>query len=178
MTDRMAALTVLAHHFPDTTRRSDALAAFEKRFGDNPLVMDKWFTVQASTPRADTLERVQGLTTHPAFSFGNPNRVRSLIGAFSTANQVGFNRPDGAGYRFLAEMIAAIDKDNSQTRRATGHSTARLAVAGNRQADESPRGIVLARSDQDALRRCARHRRAHAGLMPFAGIRKDFFNHP
>jgi aminopeptidase N len=122
MTDRMAALTVLSHHFAGSGDAQDALAAFEKRFGDNPLVMDKWFTVQASTPRADTLERVQALTSHQAFSFGNPNRVRSLIGAFSTANQVGFNRADGAGYRFLAEYVAAIDKDNSRL-------AARLATA-------------------------------------------------
>ena len=122
MTDRMAALTVLAHQLPDSAQANDALAGFEKRFGDNPLVMDKWFTVQASTPHADTLARVQDLTTHPAFSFGNPNRVRALIGAFSTANQVGFNRADGAGYRFLAETVAAIDKDNSRL-------AARLATA-------------------------------------------------
>jgi len=114
MTDRIAALTVLAHHFPDSGEAKAALRAFETRFGDNPLVMDKWFTVQAATPGNETLERVQALTSHPAFSYGNPNRVRALIGAFSTANQTGFNRADGAGYRFLAETVAAIDKDNSR----------------------------------------------------------------
>jgi aminopeptidase N len=122
MTDRMAALTALAHCFPDTSETARALTAFEQRFGDNHLVMDKWFSVQASTPRSSTLERVQALTNHSAFSFGNPNRVRSLIGVFSTANLVGFNRADGAGYRFLAEIVAAIDKDNSRL-------AARLATA-------------------------------------------------
>ncbi|MGE0281242.1 MAG: aminopeptidase N [Rhizobiaceae bacterium] len=122
MTDRMAALTMLAHCFPDSSQASLALAAFERRFADNALVMDKWFSVQAATPRTTTLERVRALTNHPAFSFGNPNRVRSLIGVFSTANLVGFNRADGAGYRFLAETVAAIDKDNSRL-------AARLATA-------------------------------------------------
>jgi len=122
MTDRMAALTVLAHHGADSDDARHALTAFERRFGDNPLVMDKWFTVQASTPRTDTLERVQALTNHRAFSFGNPNRVRALVGAFATANQVGFNRADGAGYRFLAETVASIDRHNSRL-------AARLATA-------------------------------------------------
>jgi len=122
MTDRMAGMTLLAHHFAQSKEAKDALAAFEQRFGDNPLVMDKWFAVQASTPRADTLERVRALMAHPAFSLGNPNRVRSLIGGFSTANQVGFNRADGAGYGFLADSVAAIDKDNSRL-------AARLATA-------------------------------------------------
>ena len=134
MTDRLAALTVLAHRFPDSDVAERALRSFETRFADNALVMDKWFAVKAATPAHGALEVVRSLTRHPAFNMGNPNRVRALIGGFATANPVGFNRPDGAGYRFLAETIAAIDPNNARlaARLATSMRAWRSLEAGRR----------------------------------------------
>ncbi|MGG7518537.1 aminopeptidase N [Allorhizobium undicola] len=114
MTDRSQALTVLAHQFAGTNETNAALADFEKRFGDNPLVMDKWFAIQATVPGGTALERVRSLMTSPHFNSGNPNRVRALIGSFAAANPTGFHRADGESYRFLAAEILEIDKRNPQ----------------------------------------------------------------
>jgi aminopeptidase N len=112
MTDRFAALAVLAQH--DIPERERALAAFYARFRDDPLVTDKWLSLQAQIPEPATLARVQGLTAHAAFSFANPNRVRALIGAFATANPSQFNRPDGRGYLFVADAVLTLDPKNPQ----------------------------------------------------------------
>ncbi|UUP18944.1 aminopeptidase N [Nitratireductor thuwali] len=122
MTAMAAALAVLAHQFPHSPQTAQALAQFEERYRGNPLVLDKWFMVQATTPGPDAVERVRGLMAHEAFSLANPNRVRALIGTFASANQTGFHRADGEGYRFLAETVLAIEKDNPQL-------AARLAIA-------------------------------------------------
>ena len=73
--------------------REDALEAFYARHASEPLVIDKWFALQAMIPADDTLDRVRRLMGHPAFSLANPNRVRSLIGAFAAGNQTRFNAP-------------------------------------------------------------------------------------
>jgi aminopeptidase N len=112
MTDRMASLSVLMNLPGDARER--AIAAFERRYHDEPLVLDKWFTLQAVIPEEDTLERVRRLMGHPAFSMSNPNRVRALIGSFAMLNQVQFNRVDGAGYEFLAEIVLRLDEANPQ----------------------------------------------------------------
>jgi aminopeptidase N len=112
MTDRMAALATLSLH--DRPERTDALADFYRRYESDPLVIDKWFALQATIPEAATLERVRKLTAHPAFSFSNPNRVRALIGAFAQANQTQFNRADGQGYDFVADAVLALDPRNPQ----------------------------------------------------------------
>src|SRR5690606_16386096 len=109
-----AALSVLAHQFPQHEAARAALAAFENRYRDNALVMDKWYIVQATIPGAQTLDRVRSLTGHSGFSLTNPNRVRSLVGTFASSNQTGFHRADGEGYRFLAEIVLALDKHNPQ----------------------------------------------------------------
>ncbi|MCB1880480.1 MAG: aminopeptidase N C-terminal domain-containing protein, partial [Gammaproteobacteria bacterium] len=90
------------------------LADFYQRWKSDQLVLDKWFTVQAVSKRSDTLEQVQQLTRHPDFSITNPNRVRSLVGAFCSANPVRFHRADGAGYRFLADRVLELDRLNPQ----------------------------------------------------------------
>jgi aminopeptidase N len=120
MTDRIAALSTLNAH--DVAARQTALEDFYRRFQSEPLIIDKWFVVQAAAPLPGTLERVEALVSHPAFSLANPNRVRSLIGAFAQANQKEFNRPDGAGYEFVAGKILALDPANPQV-------AARLATA-------------------------------------------------
>ncbi len=76
--------------------------------------MDKWFGVQATSSREDTLERVIALMGDPDFSLRNPNRIRSLIGAFCNGNQVRFHAADGRGYRFLAERVLELDPLNPQ----------------------------------------------------------------
>jgi aminopeptidase N len=112
MTDRMAAVSTLSQH--DRPERAAALDDFYRRFETDPLVIDKWFSLQAVIPEPATLARVKALTAHPAFSFANPNRLRALIGAFAQANQSQFNRPDGAGYEFVAGIVLALDKKNPQ----------------------------------------------------------------
>ncbi len=112
MTDRQAALAVLAHG--DSAERTAALAEFYARYDGNALVIDKWFQLQAWSLRPDTPEVVAALAQHPAFSLANPNRVRSLYGAFS-GNQAAFHRADGAGYRLLADLVIALDPKNPQT---------------------------------------------------------------
>jgi aminopeptidase N len=114
MTELAHALLVLAHRFPETDEANSAIDAFEARFRDNPLVIDKWFMIQATVPGAATLSRVEALMGSPHFAPNNPNRLRSLLGSFAMSNPTGFNRADGAGYRFLAERIIEIDKRNPQ----------------------------------------------------------------
>lgn len=114
MTNRSAALTLLTHQYPDSPEAKAALQDFEQHYHDNPLVMDKWFAIQATIPGETALERVQLLTKHKLFSLDNPNRVRALIAAFASSNQTGFNRADGAAYTFLAQTILTIDAFNPQ----------------------------------------------------------------
>ncbi len=118
MTDRIAALAALVNG--SVERRDAALAWFYDRHRDNPLVIDKWFAVQATSLQPDTFERVVALRSHPDFNPGNPNRLRSLIGAFGV-NQVRFHAVGGAGYRFLADEVLAIGRTNPG-------AAARLAV--------------------------------------------------
>jgi aminopeptidase N len=112
MTDRAAALETLALH--DRPERAAALEDFYRRYAGDPLIIDKWLALQAAIPEAATLDRVRALTAHPAFSMANPNRVRSLIGSFAQMNHTQFNRRDGAGYEFVADMMLALDPKNPQ----------------------------------------------------------------
>ncbi|MBT3045435.1 MAG: aminopeptidase N [Candidatus Thiodiazotropha sp.] len=112
MTDVMAALSCLAN--TDCPQRELALAAFEKQWRGEPLVMDKWFSVQASSRLPGTLRRVKALMNHPAFSLRNPNKVRSLVGVFCGININAFHRADGSGYAFLTDQVIALDRLNPQ----------------------------------------------------------------
>jgi len=122
MTDRLAALSVLVRGYAPTA--STALANFRQRYADNPLALDKWFTVQAQVPGDGALAIVKHLENDPAFTLKNPNRARSLLGAFASTNPSGFHRTDGAGYALLAERLAQLDALNPQI-------AARLATAFN-----------------------------------------------
>ncbi|MEG3083916.1 aminopeptidase N [Sphingomonas sp. PB2P12] len=112
MTDRMGALTTLVSS--ESEIRTTALDIFYSQYCDNPLVLDKWFQAQAQSSRDDTGAIVAALAEHADFSLNNPNRARSLIGAFG-ANQRAFNAADGSGYRFLADQLIALDRLNPQT---------------------------------------------------------------
>ena len=112
MTDRLAAMMTLANG--DAPQRRAALDAFYARYQDNALVIDKWFAAQATSARPDTLAAVRKLQDHVDFTLANPNRVRALAGAFSM-NQLHFHAADGAGYRFLADILLALDPINPQT---------------------------------------------------------------
>ena len=114
MTDKMAALTLLVHNFYGHDNAMQALSQFEKDYGNVPLAMDKWFGVQARRPAPDALETVQLLMQHPLFSLDNPNRARSVLGAFAAGNPTGFNRQDGKAYAFFTQLILTIDRENSQ----------------------------------------------------------------
>ena len=112
MTDRMAALDTLSQH--DRPERKQAFEDFYKRYADDPLIIDKWLSLQAAIPEAATLDRVKALTAHPAFSVANPNRVRALIGSFAQVNHTQFNRADGKGFDFVADFVLALDPKNPQ----------------------------------------------------------------
>jgi len=112
MTDRLAALRALAD---GAAPEADSLLAdFHQRCRDEALVLDKWFALQAAAPGEATLERVTALAAHPDFNLKNPNRCRALFGTFAHANPAAFHRPDGAGYRLVAEQVVRLDRINPQ----------------------------------------------------------------
>ena len=112
MTDQLAALSVLASI--DRPERTAALAAFHAKWHGDPLVLDKWFSIQATSSLPDTMAHVRALSAHPDFDPRNPNRVRALVGAFASGNQVRFHEAKGEGYRFLADIVIQLDPFNPQ----------------------------------------------------------------
>jgi aminopeptidase N len=111
MTDAQAALSVLVDIGGAPGDR--AVQAFYDQWKSEPLVLDKWFAVQASSRHGRTLERVIELSEHPDFTLDNPNRARSLIGAFAM-NMARFHDPSARGYAFLAEQVAKLHGKNPQ----------------------------------------------------------------
>jgi aminopeptidase N len=112
MTDTIAALAALK----DTAspERDRLFARFEAKWRDEPLVLDKWFALEARSQRGDTLARVKALLAHPRFNARNPNRVRALVGAFALGNFARFHAADGAGYAFAGDQVLALDTTNPQ----------------------------------------------------------------
>lgn len=90
----------------------EALERFYAKWRANPLVIDKWFSVQAASPRDDALARVSRLRAHADFELRNPNRVRALAAAFAMRNPRAFHAADGSGYRFLAALVQDADATN------------------------------------------------------------------
>ena len=129
---------------------------------DDPLIVDKWFALQAMIPEPATLDRVQALTAHPAFSLANPNRVRALIGAFALANQTQFNRADGAGYDFVVDTVLALDRKNPQVaaRLLSAFKSWRVLEPGRRAMAEA--ALAAGRRRAVAVARRGRHRAARA----------------
>ncbi len=112
MTDSLAALSCLVHN--ELPGWKEALERFYQRWQKDPLVLDKWFAIQAGAPRPDVLADVERLLEHPAFSIANPNKVRALLGTFCAHNLARFHEQAGRGYRFLAERVLELDEINSQ----------------------------------------------------------------
>lgn len=111
MTDHFAALSSLVYTSPDQAKAQ--LKDFYNKFKQEPLVIDKWFSLQASAPHT-TLKHIRKLMQHKAFNMTNPNRTRSLIFSFCAANPTQFHKKDGSGYSFWAEQVIALDKINPQ----------------------------------------------------------------
>jgi len=112
MTDRMAALKALCE--VQAASHQSLLDDFYDRFRHEPLVVDKWLALQALIEGEQALERIRRLMRHEAFKLENPNRIRALIGSFTTANLTGFHRRDGAGYHLLADIALELDPKNPQ----------------------------------------------------------------
>jgi aminopeptidase N len=112
MTDTIAALACL--NDIEGPERERAFDQFYLRWKDDHLVLDKWFALRASSSLPGTLSDVRKLMDHPAFSIRNPNKVRSLIGAFCAGNQLRFHAADGGGYEFLADQVIVLDELNPQ----------------------------------------------------------------
>jgi aminopeptidase N len=153
MTDSEAALSALSGI--DCRERELALDAFYRRWKHDPLVLDKWFRIQAVAPQQATLERVIALAQHPDFTLKNPNRARSLLSAFAHANPARFHARDGRAYAFVASKVLEIDALNPQL-------AARLVSAFNpwKRYDAARR---------DAMRAELERIHAHAGLSKDTG---------
>jgi aminopeptidase N len=158
MTDRLSAFSTIAA-IPGSVREN-AIARFGERYREEPLVLDKWFAIQAAIAEPGTLDRVSELMHHPAFAMSNPNRVRSLVGSFAIANQTQFNRADGTGYEFLADAVLNLDRTNPQVaaRLLTAFGAWRMLEPGRRgQAERALRRIgentQLSRDVNDILQR-------------------------
>jgi aminopeptidase N len=141
MTDVMAALGLLANY--DGIEREETLQLFYEKWKSDPLVIDKWFSIQASSRLPGTLDRVKSLMRHPAFNIKNPNKVRSLIGAFSHGNMAAFNNAAGTGYEFLADQVLVLDGFNRQV-------AARMAGALSRwkRYDKSRQNLMKAQLER------------------------------
>lgn len=113
MTDQIAALRELAN-LEDSSLRDECLLDFYTKWKHDPLVMDKWFILQATSSRKHCLDDVVDLMVNPCFSLDNPNKVRALIGAFCSGNHIRFHEKAGKGYHFLADQIIKLNARNPQ----------------------------------------------------------------
>lgn len=113
MTDKLGALKA-AQINPKRALFNDLMITFESEYGDDAVVMDKWFVLHATTMREDILSQLDLLQSHPQFSEKNPNKVRSLIGSFAFYNIVGFHQAHAKGYQYVADYLIKLDKINPQ----------------------------------------------------------------
>jgi aminopeptidase N len=112
MTDRVAAMAVLKDH--EGAEKDAVFTDFHERFKAYPLVIDKWFSLQATAVNDNIIANVKRLSSHADFTLLNPNRARSLYGAFAMNNPVGFHRADGSGYVLLKEAVTQLNSKNPQ----------------------------------------------------------------
>jgi aminopeptidase N len=142
MTDRLSALALLADQA--TPAAEQALERFYEQWRHEPLVVDKWFRVQAQSQRADALERVRALTRHPAFELRNPNKVRALVGTFCHGNTARFHDASGAGYALLADYVLELNQINPQV-------AARLVTALSRWRRYEPGRRALMKNELERI---------------------------
>jgi aminopeptidase N len=143
MTDMIAGLAALSRM--NSPLRDGAFAHFHDRFRGDALVLDKWLALQASSSLPDTVKGVRALMKHPAFDIKNPNRVRSLVGAFA-GNHLRFHARDGEGYRLLGETLRTLDGINPQV-------AARMAAAFENWRRYDPERQALMRTEIEGLAR-------------------------
>jgi aminopeptidase N len=141
MTDRQGALMVLCGL--DRPEREAALADFHDRFAGNALVIDKWFSLQASSLHPRAIDHVEALAGHADFTLANPNRVRALYMAFA-ANTAAFHDPSGRGYRMVADLILALDPIN-------GSVAARFVPSLGRWRKIEPARAALMRAELERI---------------------------
>lgn len=113
MTDQQGAMGALVQS-EFVSEAQAALASFREQWKEESLVMNSWFATQAADARAGALDRVKALESDPLFDAKNPNKLRSLIGAFANANPLQFHAGDGSGYEYLADWIIRLNKQNPQ----------------------------------------------------------------
>lgn len=113
MSEKLASFVLLVNA-SQKTLRDQAIASFYADWSHNELVMDKWFSAQATSEAPGSLAQVRSLLSHPTFQMKNPNKVRAVIGAFTQFNPRHFHAIDGSGYAFLTEMLLALDAINPQ----------------------------------------------------------------
>lgn len=116
MTDELAAFSAIAHSTKPSLNdlRQKSILSFYQKWKSEPLVVNLWFSVQATNPASDTLKVVQELMHHDAFDEKNPNKLRALIGGFTMRNTINFHDKSGSGYRFLADQILLLNHQNPQ----------------------------------------------------------------
>jgi len=153
MTDRLAATIALAGSADDKAL-SAAIESFYQKAEGNDLVLCKWFSMQAASPRADTLDRSSSLLSHPDFALSNPNKCRALVGALA-GNMPVFHKADGSGYCWLVDRVIDIDKINPQVAARMTSSLSQL-----RRFDAKRQGLMEAE-----LKR----------LLAVKGLSKDVF---
>ena len=105
MSERLGALRVLVWN--DAPQAQAALADFYKRFKDEALSLDQWFSIQASNPCA-TAETIEYLTKHADYDLGTPNRIRAVSGGLA-ANPV---NTWSFGVDHFIELAAYLDAKN------------------------------------------------------------------
>ena len=151
MTDELAALAALVNSEAEGADgvREKALANFYQRWQNEALVVNQWLLVQAQSLRPQGLTRVQALMKGDAFDIKNPNKVRSLIGAFCNGNPINFHLADGSGYEFLAEQIITLNELNPQVaaRQLTPLTKWRKYDAGRQQFMRAALERILAQPD-------------------------------
>lgn len=112
MTDKMAAMLALSQN--DSKEYDELLADFYDKWSKEPLIVDKWLSLQVLSQRSDVLDLVKNLLKHDAYESSNPNRVRALLGTFTQRNFAGFHRADGESYKFLTDQVIDIQSFNPQ----------------------------------------------------------------
>jgi len=143
MSDEMGALSAL--NLQAGAERDQALEQFYQKWQSERLVIDKWFALQAGSQLPDTVEQVEQLLDHPDFEISNPNRVRSLVGAFAHGNSLHFHDRSGRGYQFLGDQVLRLDPINPQV-------AARMVSAFNqwRRYDEGRQQMMRAQLERIA----------------------------